>query len=40
MLKEYAKLNQACVQSFEKLRDKETCFDWEKSLLKIVDKSL
>lgn len=38
MLKEYAKLDPACVKSFHTLKDRETCFDWEKPLLEIAGK--
>ncbi|MDD3487686.1 MAG: hypothetical protein PHF35_04945 [Candidatus Moranbacteria bacterium] len=34
VLLEYAKLDPACTKVFEKLKDKETCFGWEESLLK------
>ncbi len=35
-LKEYAKLDLACVKAFYELKGKETCFGWEESLLKFV----
>lgn len=38
MLQEYAKLDPGCVKVFKKLRDQETCFDWEEPLVELVDK--
>lgn len=35
VLLEYAKLKPSCIDSFEKLIGKETCFDWEEPLLKV-----
>jgi hypothetical protein len=34
VLNEYAKLDSACAKAFEELKDKETCFGWEKPLLR------
>ena len=34
-LKEYAKLDPSCRKTFNGLKDKETCFGWEKPLLEI-----
>jgi hypothetical protein len=36
VLKEYAKLDHACVKAFSDLKDKETCFGWEEPLLKFI----
>lgn len=33
VLKEYAKLDQACIKSFAKFQSRETCFGWEEPLL-------
>lgn len=38
MLKEYARLDARCIQSFEKVCKRETCFDWEEPLVRIVDE--
>ena len=38
VLKEYVKLDSACVKAFSELEGKETCFGWEESLLDIVHK--
>jgi len=35
MLKEYAKIDPKCLQVFQVLKSKETCFGWEEPLLKI-----
>ncbi len=40
MLQEYATLDQKCINAFEKLCGKETCFGWEEPLVKIVDEDL
>lgn len=37
VLKEYARLDPACVKAFKKLADKETCFGWEAPLVEILD---
>lgn len=34
VLQKFVKLDPNCVTSFEKLKDQETCFGWEKPLLK------
>ena len=39
VLKEYAKLDPSCVEAFNELKDKETCFDWEKPLLELEIES-
>ncbi|MDZ4285555.1 MAG: hypothetical protein U1A23_01360 [Candidatus Sungbacteria bacterium] len=36
VLKEYAKLDPSCAEAFNELKNKETCFGWEKPLLDIV----
>ena len=38
MLKEYTKLDPKCIKPFKKLCSQETCFDWEKPLVKIFDE--
>ncbi|MDP2656422.1 MAG: hypothetical protein Q8P11_02555 [bacterium] len=40
MLEEYAKMDQSCIKAFKKLCDRETCFGWEESLVRIVDEGL
>jgi hypothetical protein len=35
-LKEYAKLDPSCVETFQKLQDRETCFGWEAPLVKLI----
>jgi hypothetical protein len=39
MLQEYARLDSACKKAFHKLENRDTCFGWEESLVKLV-KSL
>ncbi len=34
VLQEFAKLDPSCVNAFDKLKNRETCFGWEKPLLK------
>lgn len=36
VLEEYTKLDPNCVKAFEELKGKETCFDWEEPLLKLI----
>ena len=36
MLENYAKLVPSCVKTFSKLKGKETCFNWEEPLLKLI----
>lgn len=36
ILKEYAKLDPACIRVFHKLQNRETCFGWEEPLLDLV----
>jgi len=38
MLQEYAKFDPQCINAFEKLCLKETCFGWEEPLVKIFDE--
>jgi len=38
MLQEYAKLDPKCIKAFKKLCDQETCFGWEESLVKILNR--
>ena len=38
-LKEYAKLKSSCVVLFKQLLNRETCFGWEESLLKIYKQN-
>lgn len=39
VLKDYARLDPECIKAFNKFRNKETCFGWEKPLLELVDKT-
>ena len=36
VLKDYAGLDPECIKAFTKLKDKETCFGWEESLLQLT----
>lgn len=36
VLKEYAKLDPSCAQTFRELKDRETCFGWEEPLLELI----
>jgi hypothetical protein len=36
VLKEYAQVDPACIKSFSKLKDRETCFGWEEPLLSLI----
>ena len=38
MLQDFAKLDQNCIKAFEKLCTRETCFGWEESLVRMVEK--
>ncbi len=38
MLQEYAKLDPQCINTFEKLCGRETCFEWEEPLVRIFDE--
>lgn len=35
VLEEYAQLDPACIKTFQALQDRDTCFGWEESLVKI-----
>jgi hypothetical protein len=37
VLQEFAKLDPSCINAFNKLKNRETCFGWEKPLLKTND---
>lgn len=37
VLKEYAKIEPNCLSTFELLKDRETCFGWEESLVELLD---
>ena len=37
VLEEYVKLDPSCAQAFAALRDWETCFDWEKRLVGLIE---
>ena len=39
VLKEYAKIDSACLKAFEKLAGRQTCFDWEAELVELLDES-
>lgn len=39
VLKQYAQLDNHCIKEFAKLANRETCFGWEESLVKILDES-
>lgn len=36
VLKEYAKLDPSCIKTFNELKNRETCFGWEESLLELI----
>ncbi|MBU2542361.1 hypothetical protein KJ785_02275 [Patescibacteria group bacterium] len=38
LLEEFARIEPECIQAFEKICGLETCFEWEESLVKIVDE--
>jgi len=38
-LQEFAKLDPGCINAFDKLKNRETCFGWEKPLLKTFNRS-
>lgn len=40
ILQEYAKLDLSCINAFEKLCGRETCFGWEEPLVKMRDECL
>lgn len=37
VLKQYAKLDPACLLTFRQLQNRETCFGWEKPLLEVIN---
>ena len=37
VLKDFARLDSACIKSFEKLTGQQTCFGWEESLVAMLD---
>jgi len=39
VLKEYARLDPACVKVFKNLIGKETCFGWEAPLVEMLDNA-
>jgi len=39
VLVEYAKIDTECIEAFESLCKKNTCFEWEDPLVKIVDEN-
>jgi len=39
VLEEYTKIDPKVVESFKKLKGKETCFGWEEPLLKLISKN-
>ncbi len=38
VLEEYAKLDSNCIKAFDKLCGQSTCFEWEESLVRILDE--
>lgn len=38
VLKQYAQLDHYCLQAFYELKNRETCFGWEESLLTLIKK--
>lgn len=40
VLQEYTNFDSTCARAFSALRDKETCFGWEESLVKITDNNV
>ncbi|MBL7197153.1 MAG: SWIM zinc finger family protein [Candidatus Omnitrophica bacterium] len=39
MLEEYTRIDPACIETFEPLVGKETCFGWEEPLVRILDEA-
>jgi len=35
VLKDFARLDPACIKSFEKLKGQQTCFGWEEQLVEL-----
>ncbi len=40
VLEEYARINRDCIKSFKKLVEKETMFEWEESLIRLLDEGI
>ena len=40
MLEEYAKADPACIKAFEALAGRETCFEWNEPLVRILDEGV
>jgi hypothetical protein len=38
ILEEFAQIDPNCINAFEPLADRETCFDWEEPLVRILDE--
>jgi len=38
MLKDFAQMDHACIDTFESLCGQQTCFGWEESLVRILDE--
>ena len=38
MLEEVAQIDPDCIKAFELLIDKETCFEWDEPLMRILDE--
>jgi hypothetical protein len=38
ILKKYARLDSLCIEAFELLAGRETCFGWEEPLVELIDK--
>lgn len=39
LLQEFAKMDQECTKEFEAVKNRETCFGWEKPLLTLMDNA-
>lgn len=39
VLKEFAGLDAACINTFKKLKSRKTCFGWEEPLLKLIENA-
>jgi hypothetical protein len=40
MLKEFAQIDSDCIKAFKSLLGRETCFDWEEPLVRILDDGI
>lgn len=40
VLKEFARLDERCIDAFGKIAGKDTCFEWDDSLMRILDEGL